>query len=55
MAKVVIVLFCTWSGVGFYMVLFLSALQSIPSDVYESAKVDGVQTVCRLSLRLRFL
>lgn len=41
MAKIVIVLFCTWSGVGFYMVLFLSALQSIPSDVYESAKVDG--------------
>lgn len=41
MAKFVIVMFCTWSGVGFYMVLFLSALQSIPSDVYESAKVDG--------------
>lgn len=45
MAKVVIVLFCTWSGVGFYMVLFLSALQSIPSDVYESAKVDGANSV----------
>lgn len=41
MAKIVIVLFCTWSGVGFYMVLFLSALQSIPGDVYESAKIDG--------------
>ena len=45
MAKIVIVLFCTWSGVGFYMVLFLSALQSIPSEVYESAKVDGANKV----------
>lgn len=45
MAKTVIVLFCTWSGVGFYMVLFLSALQSIPSEVYESAKVDGANKV----------
>jgi len=45
MAKIVIVLFCTWSGVGFYMVLFLSALQSIPSEVYESAKVDGANKI----------
>ncbi|WP_367565575.1 carbohydrate ABC transporter permease [Lacrimispora sp.] len=53
MAKIVIVLFCTWSGVGFYMVLFLSALQSIPSEVYESSKVDGangVQTFFRITI-----
>ena len=53
MAKIVIVLFCTWSGVGFYMVLFLSALQSIPSDVYESARVDGankIQTFFRITI-----
>ena len=53
MAKFVIVLFCTWSGVGFYMVLFLSALQSIPSDVYESASIDGAtksQTFFRITI-----
>lgn len=41
LAKLVVIIFCTWSGVGFYMVLFLSALQRIPEDVYESAKIDG--------------
>ncbi len=53
MAKIVIVLFCTWSGVGFYMVLFLSALQRIRSEVYESSKVDGangVQTFFRITI-----
>ncbi len=53
LAKVVIIIFCTWSGVGFYMVLFLSALQRIPGDVYESAKIDGAnqsQTFLKITL-----
>lgn len=40
-AKMVITIFATWSGVGFYMVLFLAGLQKIPKDVYESATIDG--------------
>lgn len=30
-----------WKNVGFYMVLFLAGLQSIPGDLYEAAELDG--------------
>ena len=43
-AKLVIILFSTWSHVGYYMVLFLAGLQKIPGEVYESAAVDGANT-----------
>ena len=30
-----------WQGVGFQMVILLAALQTIPVELYEAAKVDG--------------
>jgi multiple sugar transport system permease protein len=30
-----------WSAVGYYMVLFLAALQTIPNDLYASADLSG--------------
>ncbi|MGI8484009.1 MAG: carbohydrate ABC transporter permease [Thermomicrobiales bacterium] len=36
-----IVIMSVWKEVGFFMVVFLAGLQSIPSDFYEAAKVDG--------------
>lgn len=30
-----------WSSVGYYMVLFLAALKSVPAQLYEAAEVDG--------------
>lgn len=30
-----------WQSVGFYMVLFVAGMQSIPNDYYEAAKIDG--------------
>ncbi|MGN7380603.1 carbohydrate ABC transporter permease [Paenibacillus sp. SAFN-117] len=30
-----------WSRVGFFMVIFIAGLQSIPQDYYEAAKMDG--------------
>ena len=30
-----------WSNVGFYVVLFGAAMQSIPKDIYEAAVLDG--------------
>lgn len=43
-AKLIIILFSTWSHVGYYMVLFLAGLQKIPGEVYESAAVDGANS-----------
>ncbi len=30
-----------WCSVGFYMIIFISAIESIPSDLFESATLDG--------------
>jgi putative chitobiose transport system permease protein len=30
-----------WRGVGYYMVIYLAGLQSIPQDLYEAAAIDG--------------
>lgn len=30
-----------WKGLGYYMVIYLAGLQSIPSDLYEAAAIDG--------------
>lgn len=32
-----------WIGAGYCMVIFLSNLQSIPSEVYEAAEIDGAK------------
>lgn len=31
-----------WSGLGYYMVIYLAGLQSIPSQLLEAAEVEGV-------------
>lgn len=30
-----------WKWIGFHMVLYLSALQGVPMDLYEAARIDG--------------
>ncbi|MEA5573319.1 sugar ABC transporter permease [Calothrix sp. UHCC 0171] len=30
-----------WKGLGYYMVIYLAGLQSIPADIYEAASIDG--------------
>ncbi|HEX5596596.1 MAG TPA: sugar ABC transporter permease, partial [Micromonosporaceae bacterium] len=50
-----LLLIAVWSGVGFYMVLFSAAMQSIPKDIYEAAVLDGasrVHTFFRVTLPL---
>ena len=37
----VVVLAMIWSFVGFFVVLFSAAMQSIPRDIYEAALLDG--------------
>ena len=36
-----------WKGVGWNMVVFLAALQSVPKELYESAAMDGCGAVQR--------
>ncbi|NED94261.1 sugar ABC transporter permease [Phytoactinopolyspora alkaliphila] len=37
----IVVVVMTWGFVGFYVVLFSAAMQSIPKDIYEAALLDG--------------
>jgi len=36
-----IILFAAWKNFGYNMVILLAALQAIPGELYESARVDG--------------
>jgi multiple sugar transport system permease protein len=36
-----IAIFVTWKQLGFYVLLFLAALQNVPDELYEAAAVDG--------------
>jgi len=46
-AMPVIALFATWKQLGFYVLLYLAALQNIPVELYEAAQVDGAGPVRR--------
>ena len=36
-----------WQWIGYWMMIYLAGLQSIPSDLYEAAKMDGAGPVAR--------
>jgi multiple sugar transport system permease protein len=36
-----VILLDGWKNVGFYVVIFLAGLQSIPKEYYEAVRVDG--------------
>ncbi|MDG0790039.1 sugar ABC transporter permease [Cohnella ginsengisoli] len=36
-----LIILTVWTYVGFFVVVYLGGLQTIPEDVYESSKVDG--------------
>lgn len=42
-----IALYVTWKQLGFYILLYLAALQGIPKELYESAAMDGAGAVGR--------
>ncbi|WP_373423099.1 carbohydrate ABC transporter permease [Sinomonas atrocyanea] len=41
LAMPTVALFVTWKQLGFFILLYLAALQNIPNELYESAAVDG--------------
>lgn len=44
-AMPVIALFATWKQLGFYVLVYLAALQNISKELYEAASVDGAGTL----------
>ncbi|MGZ9582944.1 carbohydrate ABC transporter permease [Paenibacillus marinisediminis] len=50
------VMFITlWQGLGYYMMIYLAGLQSIPSDLVEAARIDGasrLQTITKITIPL---
>jgi multiple sugar transport system permease protein len=47
LAMPMIALFVTWKQLGFYILLYLAALQAIPTSLYEAAQTDGAGAVRR--------
>lgn len=39
-----VVIVSVWRGMGYYMILYLAGLQSIPNELYEAASMDGANT-----------
>ena len=55
LARIVVMLLCTWKYMGYYMILFLAGITGISSDIYEAAYIDGassVQTFFKITLPL---
>ncbi|QEO14078.1 sugar ABC transporter permease [Agromyces intestinalis] len=42
-----IVIISTWRDMGYYMILFLAGLQTVPRELYEAARVDGANALQR--------
>jgi ABC-type sugar transport system permease subunit len=40
-ARWALVIMSVWKETGFFLILFLAGLSSIPPDVYEAARIDG--------------
>jgi alpha-1,4-digalacturonate transport system permease protein len=36
-----VILVSVWAGAGYYMVILIVGLQSIPTELYEAAEIDG--------------
>lgn len=54
-AQAPIMLLGIWKGIGWNMVIFLAAMQSIPGELYEAATIDGAnawQNFWRITLPL---
>ena len=45
LAMPLIAVFVAWKQLGFFIMLYLAALQNVPKELYESADTDGASTV----------
>jgi multiple sugar transport system permease protein/raffinose/stachyose/melibiose transport system permease protein len=47
-ARLCTILVCVWMATGWNATIYLAYLQSIPEELYESARIDGANTVQRV-------
>jgi multiple sugar transport system permease protein len=43
-----IIIMSDWQGIGYPILIFLAALQGVPDELYESARVDGANWLQRV-------
>jgi len=43
----------TWKGLGYYMVMFIVGLKSVPKELLEAARIDGARRIELQSARAR--
>lgn len=47
LALVMVGVVLVWKGAGYYMIIYLASLQSVPTDVVEAAEIDGASPLQR--------
>lgn len=48
LAVITTILVTVWQGLGFYLIIYIAGLQSVPDDLNEAALIDGAGPVRRL-------
>lgn len=43
--KIPIILLLIWTAIGYEMIVYMSAMQNVPTDLYEAAEIDGAGKV----------
>jgi len=54
-AMIAVIVVGIWKGFGFYTLMFLAGMQTIPTELYEAARIDGAndrQQLVRITLPL---
>ncbi len=42
-----VIIVTIWKGIGYYMMIYLSALMGVPKDLYEACDIDGANPVTK--------
>lgn len=40
-----VILVTIWKGIGYYMIIYLAALMSVPKELYEACEIDGANFI----------
>ena len=43
--KIPIIMLAIWTGIGFELIVYMAALQGVPSDLYEAADIEGTNSI----------